>query len=145
MSCIMCSQCCRKIHFSKQIHQSICYYKKSGKTRKTDIPFIAENWKYLGKASEVGGFLYKLPHKEVPEEMYIYSCNLVTEDNKCSIHDKKPKICSGYPYYGDEKFTGNSPYPYKGCGDEMDFWHIHLRDVLNLVIEKKEEESVECA
>ena len=33
-------------------------------------------------------------------EAHFYRCKLIGDDNLCTIHDTRPEMCSGFPWYG---------------------------------------------
>jgi len=34
------------------------------------------------------------------QKFHFYRCKMLSENNLCTIHDHKPQMCSGYPWYG---------------------------------------------
>lgn len=46
------------------------------------------------------------------KSLLVYSCNYLTDDNKCSIHKFKPKLCRDFPKASLKGF----PKLHKGCG-----------------------------
>lgn len=126
--CNMCGQCCSMIHLREEIHEAVV-----GKMVKAwkGIDFVIENFEYIGMASKVGGLLHKNLKTGKVIDSYVYRCKLLTEDNKCSIHESKPYICSGYPWYGTGKNQYDSaPFPYKGCGYERESYEMRLLVIL---------------
>ena len=138
----MCGQCCRMIHFPQGVHETIQnsnFKPDSG----SDMEFIRENMEYLGNAEEVEGSI-KSGFPEWPRnKIHIYKCKLITDDNKCSIHENKPRICSGYPYYEDGKTVMGGPWPYKGCAYERDYYELRMIRVLKNYLIKIEPEIKE--
>lgn len=118
----MCGQCCRSIYLEESVHQRILNVVEE---ENEDLPFIRENFIFTGEKKKYHsgiGFV---------GESYIYSCKLITNDNKCGIHENKPRICSGYPWYQHGKQAYNSqPVEYKGCGYEIDHYEMRLLRVL---------------
>jgi len=58
---------------------------------------------------------------------FIYTCKLLTDDGKCSIHSKgtKPHVCSGYPFYGAK--NSKDVKVFKGCGFEDRRYRKHKK------------------
>lgn len=134
--CRMCGQCCRSINIDAQV----CWDIKNGK-ESPDYDFVRKNWEYLGSSKDVGGFVGK-EYDGQPFYYGVYRCNLISDDNKCTIHKDKPRVCSGYPWYDDE--SGSSfPWPYVGCGYEKDSHLRQLVKVFKLIRDKKQGELIE--
>lgn len=130
--CKMCGQCCRMIHLQRRDTEWI---QKDNISE--DAIFIKNNWKYKGTSKEVGGFVRK---NDISDIFYdVYECKLITDYNKCSIHENKPRICSGYPWYEKGKTFDSMLWPYPGCGFEKDEKEMRLIEVLKKIAGKKEE------
>jgi Fe-S-cluster containining protein len=131
----MCGQCCRKIHFSART----CWQLKEGYLNGPEIDFINENLEYIGPSEEVGGFTTK------DVKFGVYRCKLITEDNKCSVHENKPYLCSGYPWYNHGLQADKSqPWPYKGCGYERISYEMRLIVALKHRVDQLSENKQEC-
>lgn len=128
----MCGQCCKKIHFSKSAHNLIQDSKKMG----GDAGFAAEHFHFIGKSSDVPGSFQIRNQSGNIEDYYIYKCDMLTEDNKCSIQETKPYICAGYPYYNDP--VNLDPWPYTGCGYELDSVRRTLLHTLRAYVKLKD-------
>lgn len=130
--CNMCGQCCRMVHFPA----NSCIGVNDGSWVSEDAVFVRENMEYLGSSEHVTGFRREWP--DGTEYFGVYKCNLLTDNNLCSIHENKPRVCSDYPWYGCSKSENSSgPWPYHGCGYEKDAWDQKLLKVLNLIRDKK--------
>jgi Fe-S-cluster containining protein len=128
------------IHFDKATHEAI----RENNTRWRGIDFVVENFEFLGASKYMPGAF--IPPKNFESDtFYLYRCKLLSDDNKCTIHDDKPYVCSGYPFYGNDMLRGNStPWPYSGCGYEKDHHLKSLHGVLVKIKQKKEELEDEC-
>jgi Fe-S-cluster containining protein len=136
--CKRCGQCCRMIHMSLESHRRIQSDDSSG----GDLAFCRNNWQYVGKSLDVSGAFIS-PREDGMEEYYIYRCSLLGPDNKCSIHDRKPRVCSGYPFYEGATIFDSTPWPYKGCVHEWAYSVGILYQALCLIRTKKREEMGE--
>lgn len=127
LKCGMCGQCCRKIHLGRDLR----WYSD------TDTMFFKRHWHFIGMSDQIdGGFIYN------GNSFYVYSCDYVTDDNKCSIHKYNPHVCSGYPFYGkDITVNGNKPWQYPGCTYELLSHRLHILEILYKIIKLKEEED----
>jgi len=84
---------------------------------------MIKNWKRISKKQA----LKNNPHVAHLEEAYAadddsttywYACKLL-KDNKCSVQESKPPICSGYPWYDQEPDRGEYLYS-ATCGFRED-------------------------
>ena len=123
--CNGCGQCCSHTHVGEQTHIKV----QSNINLKGTDKFISENWIFQNKIEMKFGAPF-----------YIYSCKLLTKENRCSDYENRPYICSGYPYYESEDFNiwDNQPWDYVGCGYEMDHWRARLIRNLEWIMEDKE-------
>lgn len=129
----MCGQCCRMIHFSEDAHYNI--------QSKLDFPdhnFINKNMEYLGPSYKIPGAF----KRRNGDSWHVYRCKLITEDNKCSIHENKPILCSGYPWYENGKNYDSCPWPYKGCGYERDAYEMYLLKLLKIRLQELQEKEI---
>ena len=117
IGCGKCGKCCRKIHLPWEIKTKIdLYLLTRGKDSEGigDLHFIANHWEYIGRSSEIGdGFIVKLPDADF-NDYAVYQCSMIGPDNLCRIHNDRPEVCRGYPFY-DKTPIQSSPWEYKGC------------------------------
>lgn len=98
--CNQCGMCCR----------AVCLQYTKTEIATTDLDenrnLILYHWKRISrkKALEINPYLLGLMNEywEGSVKLYWYSCTYIQEDNTCSIHDKRPPICKGYPWYGHD-------------------------------------------
>lgn len=122
MSCNKCGQCCRMIHMGDEAHRQIQGTKQSAEVR--DLGFCHAHWKYLGQSCDIPGAFV------VPGIiLHVYACDLIGENNLCSIQETKPGLCTGYPHY-DNGPLEEGPWPYPGCSYEKDVYIIALKKLL---------------
>lgn len=129
MSCNMCGQCCRMIHLNERFHLLI--QANGDHSEFDDISFCIENWEYIGESSNFD-ILSRITNRNknsIDDVFYVYKCGHVTDDNKCSIHNEKPIVCSGYPYYGDKNLN-SYPWPYPDCCYEKSYYELEMLKIL---------------
>ena len=131
--CNMCGRCCRMIHFNDDIHYKI--QSKSTYSNIGGIEFIRKNMEYIGPSYKIPGAF----KRRNGDSWHVYKCKLVTEDNKCSVHENKPQLCSGYPYYEGGKGHGSLPWPYKDCAYTRDRLELDLLRILRLHLRNMED------
>jgi Fe-S-cluster containining protein len=97
--CIGCGMCCRAI--------TLAYTKKDirkvwPEDKGTSKWFVLKNWHRISRDQA----LKENPNVVNMEKQigwYWYTCSMFDrETNKCKVHDSKPRICKGYPWYGNE-------------------------------------------
>lgn len=78
-----------------------------------DIAFLRQHWHQLSaeEAFKINPYLKTW----LSQHYYYYACDLLTEDNKCSVHYHKPIICSMFPWYGNG-INPNLPLYCADCG-----------------------------
>ena len=131
--CKMCGQCCRMLHFPDDVHYNI-----QGKSNSEIYNFLKENMEYLGPSYKIPGAF----KRRNGDSWHVYRCKLVTDDNKCSIHENKPMMCSGYPWYDAGKGYGSCPWPYKGCGYERDSYELYMLKLLKIRLQELQEKEI---
>lgn len=124
------------IHLHQEIHDGI-----RGKFRYPIYEFLVKNMEYIGPSNKVPGSIAKAWTGD-GNDIHIYKCKLITDDNKCSIHENKPLMCSGYPWYSAGKRINNGPWPYKGCGYERDSLEISLLRLLKIRLQELQEKEI---
>lgn len=99
MSCMNCGHCCRLIimpinHEEFLIRQN----------REAEFTFIRTNWTVISveQALKIQPEL-RFCTKKVLDKKTFLSCQLFDPvSNKCTNYNKRPKICSDFPYYGEK-------------------------------------------
>lgn len=103
-TCNMCGKCCEAIHIPHSMEKvkriaSIGY--------SADAKFIAENWIPISReeAFTINPYLAAKAKEEhagqLLNEGHYYTCTKLDKETKlCTVHEERPPICSGYPWYG---------------------------------------------
>jgi len=114
--CNQCGMCCRAI--------ALRYTKKEIAATWSDIngKFMVKNWVRISKKQALKNnphvaHLQKL-YAEEGSTTYWYACKLL-KDGLCSVHENKPPICSGYPWYDQQPDKGEYLYS-ATCGFKED-------------------------
>lgn len=126
-SCHMCGKCCEAIHLL-QSPQEVASIAESEKMS-GDARFITDNWTPITKeeAFTINPYLKQnedgLAEKGIDNvygKFYYYTCTqLDKETRKCRVHENRPQVCSGYPWYG--RRPNNSILWYADeCGYKVD-------------------------
>lgn len=113
----MCGKCCKAITLGE--HGSPEYIENQARLGNKDAQFIKENWVPIS-AKEVFKIRPEAEFKAIFKRIgqtYWWKCkNVDPQTNKCKMHDKRPDVCKGFPYYGDGKLGKNFiPYSMQ-CG-----------------------------
>lgn len=111
--CGMCGKCCEAIHIPVSPEDLTKY--EGG-----DFKFVRENWIPITheEAYEINPFLAL--SKELHEGRYFYTCTkLDKETGLCTVHENRPKVCSGYPWYG-RRPEFKDPLYAEECGYKID-------------------------
>jgi Fe-S-cluster containining protein len=111
--------CCRGI--------ALLFTKKDIKERWQDTvnrDFVLAHWHRISKAQA----LKNNPHlASIMDEyerdtrtIYWYTCDMLVE-NRCLIHQERPNICRGYPWYGKNPADCQAEFLYgENCGYKID-------------------------
>jgi Fe-S-cluster containining protein len=97
--CNRCGMCCRAIAllFSKKDIKER-WLKDSGNRE-----FVLKHWKRISKEQAVKNnpnvASIQKEYVRGNQKTYWYECKLLS-GNDCSIHEDRPAICEGYPWYG---------------------------------------------
>lgn len=93
----VCSKCCEVIHVPVDKRNYLRYY--GNHTVGSDTGFMRSNWKPIKEriAKKKNPWMFKqLGNKH---NMTFWKCKNVTP-NGCGVHESRPRVCSGYPWYG---------------------------------------------
>jgi Fe-S-cluster containining protein len=96
----MCGDCCENIALSTDhgtIIKRLAQGYGTGRWRK-DAVFILNNMRPTGRSTRQG--------KMVKQVLSCAKFDSVTR--KCTAHDDRPELCSGYPWYKGEPITGDT-------------------------------------
>jgi|SRR3972149_6522737 len=107
MKCRKCGMCCKAIPLRFGLTHL------AQRKNCADAKFIIKHWLSI---SHVQALYY---NKELVSGggIYFYTCLLLDKRNRCKVHNRKPKICSGYPWYGEkEKRDVAKLIRKEGCG-----------------------------
>ncbi|MMZ43654.1 Flagellin N-methylase [compost metagenome] len=124
--CGMCGRCCQAIHLPlspkdiQEMHE---------KGNNPDASFIHQNWTPISKeeAFDINPY-FLVNEKRIKEEeldlnyedLYFYTCNRLDKESKlCTVHDLRPNVCSGYPWYGGRPHVTELFYS-EDCGYRID-------------------------
>lgn len=113
--CKQCGKCCMAIclnypmeHVSNKVNELT----KEG-ILNTDCHFILENWVEISEEEASK----RNPEIDLSTKCYWYKCTKLDEKtNKCTVHDNRPHVCSGFPNYRSKKLPKGFPYYTKDCG-----------------------------
>ena len=132
-SCQMCGTCCKAIvlpvsHDELKEYGSVREYLNGGITREdlwNDDPiFIYLNWKPITKeeAFEINPRLKvweNISNGGVVNKMNFWTCTKHDPiTNICLVHENRPRVCRGFPWYGVEPTS--QPLYTKDCGYMVD-------------------------
>jgi Fe-S-cluster containining protein len=69
----------------------------------SDHAFAAEHWRPLTRteAMERNPFYTS----RLPSSAYLYACDRLGPDGRCTAYDERPLVCRGYPWYGQPPRT----------------------------------------
>jgi Fe-S-cluster containining protein len=99
--CGMCGKCCRAITLGKEM--DLPFVTQEASKGNEDAKFILKNWTSISllQAYELRpDEEFKALVKRMGETTWWTCKNLDSETNKCKVHTERPKVCSGFPYYG---------------------------------------------
>lgn len=99
--CKQCGMCCEVVALSKSFKEIKALASDGDKT--SDCNFAARNFIPISEKQA-----HKInPHLKNSENRFYYRCKMYCElTKKCTIHDIKPRICSGFPWYNNEPREG---------------------------------------
>jgi len=108
MSCLKCGICCLAIPLKQSPWELF-------QMDSDDAKFVTENWTPISKV-EAGMLNPDMVGSFVNGE-HFFSCDrLDRRTMKCTIYRKRPKVCWGYPWYGEKPGTNRALIYPKGCG-----------------------------
>lgn len=114
MSCINTGHCCRLIIMPITKKKFLAVLRR----KNSESAFIDENWNMLSvkQALEIRPEL-RFCTKPVLNKKTFFTCKQFDSlTNKCRNYDKRPKICSGYPYYGNMNKSAKELRVHLDCG-----------------------------
>lgn len=101
--CKSCGACCRAIFLPKSYSQMIADTVRFGMPSvDSDVGFVLRYWNPISveSAFAINPNLKKWDSKF---GLHFYTCILFdSKNNRCSQYDKRPRTCSGYPWYEHE-------------------------------------------
>lgn len=136
--CNMCGMCCRAIVLNMTYQEIENYYKDYRDQNKEfsdeeiekwafeqDAAFVHLFWKHITKEEA-----FKInPHlklwfggkinQDINKSSFWTCTKFDSKTNKCTVQDKKPSVCSEYPYYG-RAISKNEPFYSLNCGYKAD-------------------------
>jgi Fe-S-cluster containining protein len=78
-----------------------------------DVPFVLAHWTEisLDRAREISPFLNLWDLTSDPAR-HFYTCDAWDSTTKlCTMHEDRPPVCRGFPWYGGEPNSGLWPWP----------------------------------
>ncbi|MCE7697849.1 MAG: YkgJ family cysteine cluster protein [Methanobacterium paludis] len=121
--CNMCGSCCKAIRVSispekleKEVKELYPDGVSDDMPEVNDYGFMKLYWKSITRKEA----LKRNPHIKTWGERdydYFYEC-IWFKNNHCSCHDRKPHICSEYPWYGEKPSDIHLYSP--NCGYKID-------------------------
>lgn len=100
MSCMrdnkVCTKCCEVIHVPVKKDKYLKLYGEH--PEESDTGFIRRNWKPIKEriAKKKNPWMFKQIGKH--HNMTFWKCKNVSA-NGCKVHETRPNVCSGYPWY----------------------------------------------
>jgi Fe-S-cluster containining protein len=91
--CKRCGMCCRAIVLGATRIQL-----EAWRGHNPDAAFVLKNWQEISRI-EAYQINSHLTHWGPLYRSSFWRCKLL-KDNKCTIHDKSPEVCQGFPWYG---------------------------------------------
>lgn len=133
--CRMCGKCCRVVTTEKS-YEELKELSKSGNDFAVDFLGIFEPYSSIEEAKKilpdvVDNILKKLETaKNKPQSLTFYKCKYLSDDNLCTIYDKRPELCERFPV---------SPWAIipPGCGFEG--WLFSKREEIKKIIRFQKE------
>lgn len=111
--CKQCGACCRVL----TVEQSPQELRALAALTKTlgipsDAIFAAEHWHPLTReeAMQRNSFYTS----RLKPEAYLYRCDQLGEDGRCTAYEMRPLVCRGYPWY--DQPPRHMPLPHPDCG-----------------------------
>lgn len=120
----MCGMCCRAIRLQispDELKRRVCkdeYLRTISDSAKLwDSEFVYLFWEPITLEEALNINPHLKTWKEY-DEAYYYTCTKFdSKTNKCSIHEKRPDVCSRYPWYDQQPFKEYNWYFYSDkCG-----------------------------
>jgi Fe-S-cluster containining protein len=101
-SCLQCGWCCKTIVIQIGYLGFLKFLKNySNKDKNT----IIKHWKLINKSEAIKR--NPIIKDWILDGAAYFKCDLLTDNNKCSVHGNAPPVCSGYPLYNC--FEGDDP------------------------------------
>ncbi|MHB1418704.1 MAG: YkgJ family cysteine cluster protein [Bacillota bacterium] len=131
--CKKCGLCCKAIAISSgQSEEELINSIISSASLEAggDAVFIIENWEQITQAEalEINPNLKQRIDwckSDNIVEVYFKCHRLDPKTNLCIVHDKRPQVCSGYPWYGRMPhkmyfYSPNCGYAFEGYSEEQE-------------------------
>lgn len=131
-----CTQCCRVIVLGKNLTRSL------KNNCSSDAAFVRANWKPMSKrrAKKANPYIFsgsRFNKDALRANVHYFRCARVT-DKGCSVYERRPRVCSGYPRYdmSDEDlfktYAGKTP-EYRADCTEVTPWAV-IKIVVDSVV-----------
>lgn len=124
--CTMCGKCCEAITLNASKHEVRKARKSQTGANRDTCELIIKSWKRISQkqAYRINPYMKivdaRLKVKDWKHAPFYYSCqNYDKETRMCKIHDHRPPICSGYPWYGGNPSVTEELYS-EDCGYKID-------------------------
>lgn len=119
--CHRCGMCCRAIPLALAPHEFKVQAEANGPDSNKGRVFAMLGDRYIGPVE----FITNNGERDYRETRHLYGpCPNLIEvgaESLCAIHDAKPEMCSGYPYYGEPEWKRLVNHvEFKGCGYNRD-------------------------
>lgn len=122
-SCHTCGKCCEAIHISISPEEIAKGAENQREWSSSDFVFIADNWTPITReeADSINPHFAEMEKRGADYgHMHFYTCKNHDKETKlCKIYDKRPHVCSGYPWYGAEPRAEEAFYT-MDCGYRID-------------------------
>jgi Fe-S-cluster containining protein len=97
--CNQCGACCRVLTLAQSPAEIEAI---AALTRVLGIPsdhaFAAEHWHALTREEAMQRNAFYA--SRLPADAYLYWCDQLGVDGRCTAHERRPLVCRGYPWYG---------------------------------------------
>lgn len=97
--CTACGACCRVITIDRspeEVRAMATLTRVLGIP--SDLQFVAEHWRPLTRAEAMERNPYYT--RQLSQNAYLYTCDQLGSDGRCTSYETRPLVCRGYPWYG---------------------------------------------
>ena len=115
--CNRCGACCRVLKLDQSPDEIGAMAALTGALGiPSDHGFAAEHWHPLTREEAMRRNPFYTGR--LPADSHLYSCDQLGDDGSCRVHETRPLVCRGYPWYGEP--TRDMPLADARCGYAYD-------------------------